>query len=185
MTQSVLVPEREQAPIDVTITLFDGVAARLPARARHLIELAAGFHSVARATGDERTDRAGRDMALAAPIADLSADEQAIIASAVAFQREKLRSNREPAFLWLGEKDQRTALRLAAILRVAGAIDAHAAELLLIHGAENAVTLIIGGEQADQALAAVEHQAQLWRDSIGALTVRAAELGEMMHAPHP
>src|SRR5690242_4032702 len=110
MTESVLAPEREQA---AAITLFEGVANRLPARARHMLELAAAYHSAARQSRDERADRAGRDLALAAPIADLSPDEQAIIASAVAFQREKLRANREPAFLWLGEKDQRTALRLA------------------------------------------------------------------------
>lgn len=184
MIESILAPEREQALMATAITLFESVASRLPARARHMLELAAAYHSAARDSGDERADRFGRDLALAAPIAGLSADEQAIIASAVAFQRTKLRSNREPAFLWLGEKDQRTALRLAAILRVASAIDAHAAELLLVHGQENAITLIIGGEQADQAIDAVEQQAQLWRDSFGALTVRAAEPGEVMPVPH-
>jgi CHAD domain-containing protein len=150
-----------------------------------MLELAAAFHANARAAGDDRPDRAGRDMALAVPIAGLSADEQAIVASAVAFQREKLRSNREPAFLWLGEKDQRTALRIAAILRVANAIDAHSAGLLLVHGEENAVTLIIGGEQAAQVIADIEQQAQLWRDSIGALTVRTAEPGEVVAVSQP
>ena len=187
MTQNVLALEREPAPqpLASAITLFDGVATRLPAHARHMLELAATYHAAARARGDERTDRAGRDMALAAPIDGLSADEQAIVASAVAFQREKLRPNREPAFLRLGEKDQRTALRLAAILRVAGAIEARSAGLLLVHGEENAVTLIIGGEQATKAIADVEEQAQLWRDSIGALTVRAAEPGEIVAESHP
>ena len=185
MTQTVLAPEREHGPTAAAITLFDGVANRLPARARHMLELAAAFHAAARQTDDERVGLIGRDLALAAPIAGLSADEQAIIASAVVFQREKLRSNREPAFLWLGEKDQRTALRLAAILRVAGVIDAYAVELLLVHGQENAVTLIIGGAQAKQAIAHIEAQAQLWRDSIGALTVRAAEPGEDMVESHP
>jgi CHAD domain-containing protein len=187
MTQNVLAPELELAPPAevAALALFDGVATRLPGHARHMLELAAAYHSAARTAVDERADRAGRDMALAVPIAGLSADEQAIVASAVAFQREKLRSNREPAFLRLDEKDQRTALRLAAILRVASAIDAHAAGLLLVHGEENAVTLIIGGEQASQAIADVEAQAQLWRDSIGALTVREAEPGEIAAARHP
>ena len=108
-----------------------------------------------------------------------------MIACAVAFQREKLRSSREPAFLRLGEKDQRTALRLAAILRVASVIEAHSAGLLLLHGEEHAATLIIGGEQADKAIADIEEQAQLWRDSIGALTVRAAEPGEIVAEYHP
>ena len=182
-----LAPEREPgAPLETTAgALFDSVATRLPSRARRMLELAAAFHAAARATGDEHADRAGRDMALAAPITGLSADEQAIIASAVAFQREKLRSTREPAFLWLGEKEQRTALRLAAILRVAGVIDAHAAGLLLVHGDESAITLIIGGEQAAQVIADVETQAQLWRDTLGELTVRAAEPGEIVTTRHP
>src|SRR5205814_803861 len=98
--------------------------------------------------------------------------------------REKLRPNREPAFLRLGDKDQRTALRLAAILRVAGAIETRSAGLLVL-GDEHAVTLIIGGEQAAQAIADVEEQAQLWRDSIGALTVRAAAPGEIVAQNHP
>jgi len=187
MSQNTLTPERElRSPATATAqALFERVATRLPAHAWHMLELAGAFHAAARASGDERADRAGRDMALAVPIAGLSADEQAIVASAVAFQREKLRSNREPAFLWLGEKEQRTALRLGAILRVADAIDTHSAGLLLVHGEENAVTLIIGGEQASQAIADVEQQAQLWRDSFGALTVRAAEPGEIVPTRHP
>ncbi len=187
MTQNVLAPEREPAPPAeaAALALFEGVATRLPANARHMLELASAFHAAARDAVDERADRAGRDMVLAAPIDGLSADEQAIVASAVAFQREKLRPNREPAFLRLGEKDQRTALRLAAILRVARAIEARSAGLLLVHGEEHAVTLIIGGQQAAKAIADVEEQAQLWRDSIGALTVRAAEPGEIVAESHP
>ena len=101
MSRTMLAPEHEPAPVAeaIALTLFDAVAAKLPGRARHLLELAAAFHSAARAADDERTDRAGRDMALAAPITGLSSDEQAIIASAAAFQREKLRSSREPAYL--------------------------------------------------------------------------------------
>jgi CHAD domain-containing protein len=185
MTQHVPALELEPAPqsLSAATMLFDGVATRLPAHARHMLELAARYHAAVR--GDERADRAGRDMALTAPIDGLSADEQAIVASAVAFQREKLRPNREPAFLRLGEKDQRTALRLAAILRVADAIEARSAGLLLVHDEEDAVTLIIGGEQAASAIADVEEQAQLWRESIGALTVRAAEPGEIVAERHP
>jgi CHAD domain-containing protein len=187
MTEKTLAPERILIPqsSSATTALFDCVATRLPSHARHLLELAAAFHAAAHQSGDERADRAGRDMVLTAPIAGLSAAEQAIVASAVAFQREKLRANREPAFLRLGEKDQRTALRLAAILRVAGALDTHSVALLPLQGEEHAVVLVIGGEQADQAIAEVEEQAQLWRDVIGALTVRKAEPGELLPQSYP
>jgi CHAD domain-containing protein len=180
-----LASETVSPPQPVVLTLLDGVATKLPARARHMLELAASYHAAALKAGDERTDRIGRDMVLAAPIAGLGTDEQAIIASVVAFQREKLRSSREPAFLRLGEKDQRTALRLAAILRVAGAIEAYDVGMLLEQGDDHAVTLIVGGERAEKAVADVEDQARLWRDEIGALTVRVAEPGELMGAREP
>src|SRR5689334_23304390 len=120
MTQHALAPEHDRAPqlSPATSTLFEAVASRLPSHARRLLELAAAYHAAARQAGGERADRVGRDMALAAPIEGLRPHEQAIVASAVALQREKPRPSREPAFLWLGEKDKRTALRLAAILRV-------------------------------------------------------------------
>jgi CHAD domain-containing protein len=181
MTHNPLAPERAPGvrPPAAALVLFDGVAPRLPANARWLLELAASYHAAARQSGDERADRVGRDMALAAPLAGLSADDQAIVASAVAFQREKLRPNREPAFLRLGQKDQRTALRLAAILRIAGAIEARALDLQLAPGADQAFTLIVGGAGAAEAIAALEEQAQLWRESIGPLAVRVAAAGEL------
>jgi CHAD domain-containing protein len=166
------------------LALFDGVAAGhgLPARARRLLELAAACYGAARDAGEQRADRAGRDLVLAAPLAGLSADDQAIVASAVAFQRDKVRPNREPAFLRLGEKNQQTALRLAAILRVAGAIDVDPAGYLLVHSDSDSVTLIGGGERAAEMVAAVEVRAGLWRESIGGLTVRAAESDELAAA---
>jgi CHAD domain-containing protein len=185
VTDYTLAPEPEMVSHrqPVALVLFDGIASRLPTRARRLLELAAAYHGAARQATDERADRAGRDLALAAPIAGLSADQQSIVASAVAFQRAKLRPNREPAFLRLGDRDQRLALRLAAILRVAGALEAHSAGLLLIQSEDNGVTLIVGGDRAAEAVAAVEEQAQHWRESLGPLAVRAAEPGELATLP--
>src|SRR4051794_36576503 len=104
----------------LALALFDGAAAvhQLPARSRRLLALAAACYDAARQFDTDRADRTGRDLALAAPIAGMSAEDQAIVASVVALQRDKLRPNREPAFLWLGEKHQHTTLALAAILRV-------------------------------------------------------------------
>src|SRR4029079_11409438 len=90
------------------------------------------YHFLAHQASADRTDRAGRDLALDAPIAGLSADEQAIVASVAAFQREKLRPNREPAFLRLGERDQHVALSLAAILRIADLLDTQRIPPLLL-----------------------------------------------------
>jgi CHAD domain-containing protein len=185
VTDNTLAAEREVESRSQTaaLALFDGIAPKLPTHARHLLELAVGYYAAARQTTDERPDRAGRDLALAAPIAGLSAEQQSIVASAVAFQREKLRPNREPAFLWLGEKEQRQALRLAALMRVAGALEKRSTALLLVQSQGDAVTLIVGGERAAEAVAAVEEQAQHWREALGPLAVRAAEEGEITALP--
>jgi CHAD domain-containing protein len=167
------------------IALFDGAAAAhgLPAHARRLLALAASYHFLAHQAGADRTDRAGRDLALDAPIAGLSADEQAIVASVAAFQREKLRPNREPAFLRLGERDQHVALSLAAILRIADLLDTEQIAQLLVHTDDHDVTLIIGGERTAELTRQIEARAGQWREAIGGLEVRAAAPGEITNQP--
>ncbi|MBK9714246.1 MAG: CHAD domain-containing protein [Kouleothrix sp.] len=170
----------DAAPPAVALAIFDraGVAHRLPVRARRLLELAAACYAAARREGDERVDRAGRDLALAAPLPGCDPEDQAVVASALAFQREKLRPGREPAFLWLGEKDQRRALRLAAILRVAAVLDSPAS-LALIEADEAGTTIVVGGERAAKLVRRAEARAGMWRDEIGPLTVRVAGPGEV------
>ena len=162
----------------MALLLFDGaVAQRLPGKARRLMLLAAAYHGAAAQIGDgDRSDRAGRDMVLAARLPDLSSEHQSIVASAVALQRAKVRPQREPAFIWLGEKDQRTALSLAAVLRLAGAIETAPGELQ-VQSNGDVTELVIGGPQAEATLAAIEDGAALWRTEIGAITARAAAPG--------
>jgi hypothetical protein len=168
----------------LALVLFDhaGAAHQLPMRGRRLLQQAAAYYSAAQQADGERPDRLGRDLALAAPIGRPRAADQAIVASAVAFQREKLHPNREPSFLRLDEKNQRTALRLAAILRIASAVQDQSLDLQLVSGEEEAFTLIVEGAHAAETIAAVEKRAQLWREAIGPLTVRAAEPGEVAAA---
>jgi len=183
MTQNAPVSKNESGARTqaVALLLFDGtVAQRLPSKARRLLALAAAYHSAAaQIGGDDRSDRVGRDLALAARLPDLSVEHQSIVASAVAFQRAKVRPQREPAFFWLGEKDQRTALCLAAVLRLAGAIDTAPIELLAQAGGDGA-EIVIGGVRVEETLAAVEERAALWRAEIGELTVRAAAPGALI-----
>ena len=164
----------------LALALFDqaGAAHRLPAQDRRLLQLAIACYSAARLSDAARPDRAGRDLALAAPIPDLTPDEQAIVACVVAFQREKLRPQREPAFLRLGKTDQQRALGLAAILRLADALDSEPAGGLRIQGDGGATTLIVGGERAAEVASRADERADRWRDRIGALTIRVAALNE-------
>jgi CHAD domain-containing protein len=168
----------------VALALFDGarVAHGLPKRARHLLELADTFYAAARRSGDERPDRVGRDMALALPLDGLDADEQAIVACAVALQREKVRARREPCFLRLGKKEQRRALRLAAILQVATALEAPSASRLQVRADADGTTLIVAGAITPALVAAVDRGAELWREKIGLLDVRAADSEEQAGA---
>jgi len=164
----------------LALTLFDhtGAAHRLPAQNRRLLQLAAACYNAARQSDAARPDRAGRDLVLAASIPDLTADDQAIVACVVAFQRSKVRPHREPAFLRLGKKDQQTALGLAAILWLAAALDVEPAYGLRIQVDGGATTLIVDGERAAEVASGAHERADLWRDRIGTLTVRVAELNE-------
>jgi CHAD domain-containing protein len=165
----------------LALALFDhaGVAHQLPAHARRLLQQATAYYSAAQPADGERPDRVARDLALAAPIPDLAPSEQAIVAGVVALQRAKVRPQREPVFLRLAGKDRQLALGLAAILRLADALDVEPAGSLHIQVDRDAVTLLVGGERAAEAVRRADERADLWRDRIGALTIRVAELDEL------
>ncbi len=103
----------------------------------------------------------------AAPIPDLSPDDQAIVAGVVALQRAKVRPQREPVFLRLAGKEQRMALGLAAMLRLADALDAEPAGSLHIQVDGDETTLLVGGERTEEAVRCADERADLWRDRIG------------------
>ncbi len=153
----------------LALALFDQTDAAhdLPVHARRLLQLAAAYNSAARHAAGERPDRVGRDLALAAPIPDLSPDDQAIVAGVVALQRAKVRPQREPVFLRLAGKEQRMALGLAAMLRLADALDAEPAGSLHIQVDGDETTLLVGGERTEEAVRCADERADLWRDRIG------------------
>jgi CHAD domain-containing protein len=162
----------------VALLLFDMVLShRLPNKARRMLEVAAAYHAAAAQAGDTRNDRVARDMVLSAPLPDLKPEHQAIIASIVALQREKVRPRRESSFLWLDHKDQQIALALAAALRLAVASDAAPGELL-VRADEAGTTLIARGERADRIAAAADSGAELWRAEVGELALQATEPGD-------
>jgi CHAD domain-containing protein len=160
----------------IALTLLEATG-QLPGKARHLLLLANAYRAAAPA-GDERGERAARDMLLAAPLPDLSPAHQSVAAAAAAFQRDKLRPQREPAFIWLGEKDQHTALALAAVLRLTEPLAAANCDLR-VRAEDQRITLLLAGAGAAQALAAAEERAALWREQLSDLALRVAEPGEL------
>jgi CHAD domain-containing protein len=162
----------------LALALFDQTVAahHLPANARRLLQQSAAYYSAGRQADGERPDRVGRDLALGAPIPDLSPDDQAIVACVVALQRTKVRPHREPVFLRLNSKDQKLVLDLAAILRLADALDVEPAHSVHIQIDHDAITLFVGGEGATEVVRHADERADLWRDRIGALTIRITDL---------
>jgi CHAD domain-containing protein len=160
----------------LALTLFDGTAElhHQHSASRRLLHIATGYYTAGRAIDAERPDRAARDLVLARPLADVTPDAQAISACVVALQRNKLRPQREPAFLRLEAKDQKIALRLAAILHVAAWLERHTtAELraVHIHGDETTLVLDEPAGSMDQA----DLSDELWHETFGKISLQIDE----------
>ena len=169
----------------VALTLYDGAQAAhdLPGRARPLLQLAAAIFTLGEQADPGRGDRAGRELALAAALPGLSPERQQIVAAVVALQREKLRPNRESTFVGLSGKHQQVALRLAALLRLARAVDAAPPDLLVqVH--EGTTTLVVGAARASRVAKAAQAAAAVWEEAIGPFAARPAEDAELsvMHS---
>lgn len=156
------------------LALFDSARAAkaLSPKGRALLALAVAYYEAIPAAQRERVDKAGRDLVLAAAIPGVSPDDQALVASVLAFQRLKLQPQREPAFLRLDKDGQEVALALAAILALAAALDpvAHAITV----DANNGVTRVsIAGATADEVVAAAQPYVERWTKQIGPLALQS------------
>ncbi len=159
------------------LALFDqaGSVLRLPERMHRLLQLAAEALADARARSADNPDRAAREALLAAPLADLDPEDRALAACAAAFQREKLRSHREVAYLRLNDRDRERALRLAAILQLADAIAQTSAVQLLVRTDLDETTILIEGPGCSELTDGVSARSELWRESIGKLAIVGGE----------
>lgn len=169
-------PAPDQRLRRLALALFDGTTAlhHQHSAARRLLAIATSYYVAGRELDRSRPDRAARDLALAQPLADFTPDEQAIIACTVALQRDKLRPQREPAFLRLDPKDQKLALRLAAILHVAAALERRTtAELRAIQIHDDQTTLVL--DRPADSLAQTDLADELWREAFGKISVQTSE----------
>ncbi|NJM04985.1 HD domain-containing protein [Candidatus Gracilibacteria bacterium] len=153
---------------DRALELFDIVAeARpLPAASRQWLELGALLHNVGLTTDPAQHHIVGRDILLRQPIADLDADERALIAALVAFHRKKVRPQTEPTFVALGKNKQTLALQLAALVRVADGLDYSQSQTTQIVGSEQTeggMRLLLSGPQSDADGARAISKADLWQ----------------------
>ena len=98
-------------------------AHRLPKKHQKLLRQAAVLATVGAATNPEHPYPAGHDLILAQPLRGVATADRLALACIVAFQREKAKPEREPTFAALEEKLQGQVVTLAALLRIAEALD--------------------------------------------------------------
>jgi CHAD domain-containing protein len=149
--------------------LFDALRPLhdLPRRRRRLLRQAALLNTVGATTDSERPNVAGRDLILAQPLADVSTGDRLALACIVAFNRGKARPEREPTMTAVDEKLRQHVVPLAALLRVAEALDFSATQSTEILGMDNADSPVceipVAGPSAEaDALQAIT-RADLWR----------------------
>ena len=159
----------------LALALFDGTITvhRLPTKVRPLLALAAAYFTAIPLDQRRDADRIGRDMVLMVPIPNLSPVEQAIVASVLAFQRQKVRPHREPTFWRLDRHDQETALALAAMLSLANALSAAPVGGVLVHVSDDTTTVTIHGKQATDVGAAASPCVKRWMAHIGPLVIQS------------
>lgn len=106
--------------------LFDALRTihKLPTKRRALLRSAALLNTIGAARDPAHGHVAGRDIILAAPLQEVSTGERLALGCIVAFGGGKVRADREPTMTALDEKTRGHVLALAALVRVAEALDA-------------------------------------------------------------
>ncbi|MCS6839585.1 MAG: CYTH and CHAD domain-containing protein [Roseiflexus sp.] len=168
----------------LALTLLDRTAstsALLPVH-RRLLGLAAACYDAALAASVEAPERAARDMLLSARIDGLDADQQALAAALPGMVRAKTRPRRDPAFIRLSDSDQKAALRLGAVLRLAAALAEQGASTLTVTHTNGSIALTLAPGNSEM-LEQISARSDLWRDHIGPITFAIAEHDTLLPLP--
>lgn len=111
---------------ELSLQLFDQLQPvhHLPTEARVLLEAGALLHDVGHTVSHKGHHKHGEYLAMNGDIPGLEGRERAIVAAAVRYHNRKADpSGNHTAYSALDNRDQRTARRLAAILRIAEGLD--------------------------------------------------------------
>lgn len=111
---------------ELSLQLFDQLQPvhHLPARARVLLEAAALVHDLGHLVSHKSHHKHGEYLVLNGDIDGLEGDERAIVASLVRYHNRKTEPARHHgAYAVLDRNEQRTARRLASLLRIAESLD--------------------------------------------------------------
>jgi exopolyphosphatase/guanosine-5'-triphosphate,3'-diphosphate pyrophosphatase len=111
---------------ELSVVLFDQLQAvhHLPAQARVLLEAAALLHDTGHMISHRAHHKHGEYLAINGDVAGLEGRERAIVGALVRYHnRKSVPAEHHLAYSKLNNADKRTARRLAAILRIAEALD--------------------------------------------------------------
>lgn len=111
---------------ELSLMLFDGLQPvhHLPAQARVLLEAAALLHDAGHRISHRGHHKHGEYLTLNGDIPGLAGTDRAIVAAAVRYHNRKSEpAAHHPAYSSLSRPERRVAVRLAAILRIAEALD--------------------------------------------------------------
>ncbi len=111
---------------ELSILLFDQLqpAHHLPAQSRVLLEAGALLHDVGHMVSHRGHHKHGEYLALNGDVPGLEGRDRAIVAALVRYHnRKSVPAGHHPAYSSLNNNDQRITRRLAAILRIAEALD--------------------------------------------------------------
>ncbi len=96
---------------------------RLPRKRRKLLRQASLLCTIGASIDPEHPHTAGRDLILAQPLRNVSTADRLALACVVAFQRDKVKPERELTLTALEEKQQGQVLAVSALLHLAEALD--------------------------------------------------------------
>jgi exopolyphosphatase/guanosine-5'-triphosphate,3'-diphosphate pyrophosphatase len=129
-------PQHAEHVRELSVLLFDQLQAlhHLPAQARVLLEAGALMHDAGHLVGDRGHHKHGEYLALNGDVPGLEGRDRAIVAALVRYHNRKSEpAQHHAAYSSLNNADQRITRRLAAILRIAEALDhAHRQRVLKI-----------------------------------------------------
>jgi CHAD domain-containing protein len=148
--------------------IFDETAPvhQLGAGWGRLLETGALLHNIGAAEHNDRQHQAGRDIILAYELEGASARDRDVIACLALFQRKKPKAARDPIFTALDQESQHATLALAAILRVADALDYSQTQSTTLTSIKvNALAdVVVEGPNAETDAARANKRADLWRE---------------------
>lgn len=168
----------------LALQLFDATASvhHAPPEWRHVLQAAAQLHALGSQTADEEDHaRRAHDLILAYDIEGLTSQERDVVATLALFTSKKVKPDRDALFGTLGRETQHITLALAALLRVANALDSTKSQSTVITNitVDSIVDVAVSGARAAENAARANKKADLWNEALApALIARAAAVSE-------